>query len=99
MKRYRFTDAAEQDITEIWDRIAKDSEATADRYVGKIKAECEALVRSPQAGAIRIDLTPKPLRFWLVGPYNSHFIIYDPAKNPIEIVRVLHGARKISKLL
>jgi plasmid stabilization system protein ParE len=51
--RYRFTAAAEADLTKIWDRIALDSEASADRYLRRIKDECEALAKSPLAGAIR----------------------------------------------
>ena len=99
MTRYRFTPAAEWDIRKIWDRIAKDSVRTADRYVEAIRRECEALTKSPLAGATRADLTDKPLRFWLVGPYNSHFIFYNPATDPIQILRVLHGARNLPKLL
>jgi plasmid stabilization system protein ParE len=97
--RYRFTAAAEADLTTIWDRIAIDSEASADRYLRRIKDECGALAKSPQAGTIRIDFTKKDVRFWLVDPHRSHFIVDDPKTNPIEIVRVMHGARNLRKLL
>jgi plasmid stabilization system protein ParE len=99
LKTYYFTDAAEADLAIIWDRIAKDSETTADRYLGAIRAECEALTKAPLAGAVRLDLTSKPLRFWLVGPHNNHFIVYDPSSDPIQIMRVMHGARNVQKLL
>jgi plasmid stabilization system protein ParE len=36
------------------------------------------------------------VRFWAVF---SYLIVYDPAKKPIEIVRVLHGKRDVKEIL
>jgi putative addiction module CopG family antidote len=54
------------------------------------------LAKNPQIGHHRPDLTDKPLRFW---PEGSYLIVYDPAPRPIEIVRVIHGARDVASTL
>lgn len=42
------------------------------------------------------DLASESLRFW---PVYSYLIIYRPNSEPIEVVRVLHGARDISAIM
>ena len=54
------------------------------------------LARRPELDHIRSDLTDLPVKFW---PVFSYFIVYDPAQRPIEIVRVLHGARNLQQML
>jgi plasmid stabilization system protein ParE len=52
----------------------------------------EFLGGSPEAGHFREDLTDKPVKFW---PVFSYLIVYDPERRPIEVLRVLHGARDL----
>lgn len=47
-------------------------------------------------GRSREDLTKSNVRFWSVQPF---LVVYLPAARPLEIVRVLHGAREISRHL
>jgi toxin ParE1/3/4 len=54
------------------------------------------LAQSPQLGHLRTDLTQLPLKFW---PVFSYLIVYDPARRPIEVIRVLHAARNIEQIL
>jgi toxin ParE1/3/4 len=54
------------------------------------------LAQRPELGQMRRDLIDLPLRFW---PVFSYLIVYDPARRPIEIVAVLHGARDLSRIL
>ena len=54
------------------------------------------LAANPEAGHRREDLTDAPVKFWSVF---SYLIIYDPAKRPIEILKVVHAARDIPSLL
>jgi plasmid stabilization system protein ParE len=44
----------------------------------------------------RQDLTADAVKFWSVF---SYLIVYDPARRPVEIVRVLHGRRDIGRIL
>jgi antitoxin ParD1/3/4/toxin ParE1/3/4 len=54
------------------------------------------LAQRPESGHLRMDLTDTPLRFW---PVFSYLIVYDPNRRPIEIVRVLRGARNLERAL
>ncbi len=50
----------------------------------------------PGAGHTRTDLSRAAVRFW---PVWSFMVIYDPETSPVEILRVLHGARNLGALL
>jgi hypothetical protein len=43
------------------------------------------------------DLTDLPLRFWLVQPYRNYWIVYDPEKKPLQVIRIIHAARNIPR--
>jgi antitoxin ParD1/3/4/toxin ParE1/3/4 len=96
MSRYQISPPARQDLIDIRTFIAKDNRTVAKKVLARIRAACRMLAKRPQAGHLRADLAPEPLRFW---PVYSYLIIYRPNSKPIEIVRVLHGARDISAIL
>ncbi len=50
----------------------------------------------PDLGHVREDLTNRPLKFWAVF---SYLIVYTAKPRPIQVIRVLHGARDIEHLL
>jgi plasmid stabilization system protein ParE len=94
VKRYCLTSAAEDDVFEIWSRIAGDDLLVADRIEAEIYDACQRLSEMPDLGHFRRDLTDKPVRFF--GVRGTYLIVYDPASNPLEIIRILHGARDVS---
>jgi antitoxin ParD1/3/4/toxin ParE1/3/4 len=96
MSDFRLSPQAFRDIDEIWEFIAEDNLDAADNVRNEIFAACEKLADMPEMGHIREYLADEPLRFWRVY---SYLIIYRPESRPLEIVRVLHGARDISALL
>ena len=89
MKRFKLSPEAALDIRDIWAYIAHDSIRAARGVRLQIMKACQAIAASPRLGRSRPDLTDKPVLFWPVG---SYLIIYNSGPNPIEIVRVLHGA-------
>jgi len=95
MTAYRFSPRAFRDLLQIGDFIASENAEAARRVVRAIYATCRSIPSSPLAGIIRDDLTSLPVRFRLLLPYRSHWIIYDPASTPIEIIRVLHTSMDI----
>jgi plasmid stabilization system protein ParE len=99
MKKYQFTPQAAGDLSEIWNFIAKDNPEAADRVEEAVFRACDLLADSPFAGRPRKDLTPLPVRFWVVHPYSKYLIVYDPEKKPLQIIRVLHGARDLPSVL
>ena len=95
MKRYVLTKPAAQDIAEIKTYlVAEAGVLVALRVSRDLRAAMEFLGDSPAAGHYRQDLTDQPVKFWSVF---SYLIIYDPEKRPIEVIRVLHGARDIEE--
>jgi plasmid stabilization system protein ParE len=71
----------------------------ADRVADAIFVACDFLADSPLGGRIRKELTPLPVRFWVVQPYSNYLIVYDPENRPLRIIRILHGARDLPSLL
>ena len=81
---------AAQDITDVWEYIADDSPQAARRVREEILAAIRALVRFPNVGHRRTDLTSRPLRFIVVREY---LIAYAPDEKPLWVVAVMHGRR------
>jgi len=99
MERYQLTPEAVSDLVEICDFINQDNPEAADRVEDAILRACDLLAGSPLACRVRKDLTPVPLRFCVVQPYSMHLIVYDPEKKPLQIIRILHGARDLPSVL
>ncbi len=96
MKRFTLSPQAAEDIHEAWGYIGRDNLDAAQRVRLRILEACRAIAQNPSVGHRRTDLTDKPVLFW---PSNPYLIIYNPARKPVEIVRVVHGARDIPGLL
>ncbi len=98
MKKARFvvSPPALEDLDATWLFIARDSAEAADRIQRQIRDTFYLLAGQPRMGHRREELTDKPVLFWPVG---SYLIVYDPGKRPLEIVRVLHGARDVKSIL
>ena len=69
MSKYQFTPQAVADLFEIWTFIAQDNPTAADRVEEAVYGACNFLADSPLVGRMRKDLTPLPVRFWVVQPY------------------------------
>ena len=99
MSSYQFTPQAVEDLFEIWSYIANDDSEAASRVEEAIYAACAFLAENPLAGRIREDLTSLPLRFWLVQPYRSYWIVYRPETKPMQVIRIIHTARNVPQVL
>jgi plasmid stabilization system protein ParE len=66
----------------------------ADRVQRELFDAFDELVAMPHQGHRRDDLIDLPVLFW---PVRSYLIIYRP-QVPLEIVRIIHGARDIPSL-
>jgi toxin ParE1/3/4 len=86
---------AEEDLIDIWNYIAQDNLQAADDLLDEIDAKALLLAVNPYLGAARPDIAPE-LRYSLVGRY---LILYRVVTDGIQVVRVVHGARKLSDLL
>jgi plasmid stabilization system protein ParE len=77
-------------MNEIWEYIAADNSAAADRVTAEIEEALVNLLSLPGLGHRRPDLTSRPLRFILVREY---LIAYAPDEDPLWVIAVIHGRR------
>jgi toxin ParE1/3/4 len=93
--RLQRTAQAETDLIQIWTYIARDNPPAADRLLDLIDAKSLLLARNPMLGMARDDLA-KGLRYIPVGRY---LILYRIISDGIEVVRVVHGMRRLRNLV
>lgn len=96
MKDFFVSEIAERELVDIWDYIAAENKAAADRVLERFFDAFEKLGKMPEMGHYREDLTSRPVRFW---PLDRYMVVYKPEPQPIEIVRVLSGWRDLAALL
>ena len=96
MNRYLLTPAPRDDLRQILEYIAQDSPAAALKVLRDFTAAMRRIARSPGVGRLMADVADEPLRSWTV---HSYLIIYRDGVKPVQIVRVLHGARDIAAIL
>ncbi|MDR3718326.1 MAG: type II toxin-antitoxin system RelE/ParE family toxin [Bryobacteraceae bacterium] len=96
MSGFRLSPLAATDIEEIWEYIAAENPTAATRVRLALLEALRLLSRTPGIGHRREDLTEHDVKFW---PVFSYLIVYSPDTQPLEIVRVLHGARDIGPIL
>jgi len=87
------TARSDEDLIAIWMHIAEDNPGAADRVLDAIAQRWEQLARHPQSGMARDDITPG-LRHLITGQYMTLYRIQDQG---IEILRVIHGRRRIDR--
>ena len=93
---YDVSNEAQNDLFEIWRRIASDSVDLANRIEGEFHELFASLGRRPHLGHTRKDLTTRPVLFF--GLY-SFLIVYQPDVKPIRIMAVLRGKRNVKRIL
>lgn len=96
MSLFLLTPAAVSDLREISRFVAEDSPANAVKLLHAIEEAMHLLVRRPRLGHRRDDLSDDSLRVFVV---HSIAVIYRPETRPLQIVRVLHGARDIGAIM
>lgn len=90
------TPEASADIDAIWDYIANDNRAAADRVVDELYERFRLLAESPGIGELQPRLADGTYRRFT---YRSYVIYFRPIENGIVVVRVLHGARDHERLV
>jgi toxin ParE1/3/4 len=74
---------------------------TAQRFLDATQKTFEALAKIPKVGALCAFRSPalRRLRRWPVKGFENWLIFYQPRRNGVEIVHLIHGARDIESLL
>jgi plasmid stabilization system protein ParE len=94
---YSLTPLAEGDLDDTWDYVAdRFGFDVADGVLDSLHRAFQLLAENPEIGHAREDIAPLPYSFWPVGP---SLIAYRPDVQPVQIVRVVRGARDWQGLL
>lgn len=89
------TAQAEEDLIDIWSYIAADNARAADRLLDTLDEKSQFLADNPGLGVERPEIA-LGVRSWHVG---SYLILYRKIKDGVEIVRYVHGARRLQDLV
>ena len=87
------TARADEDLIDIWMSIAADDPSAADRVLEAIERRWLQLAQYPHSGMAREDIAAG-LRHLIAGQYLT---LYRITGDGIEIIRVIHGRRKIDR--
>jgi toxin ParE1/3/4 len=90
MRRLVRTIAARRDAREIWDYIAADDPAAASRLLRLFDEKLKLLLGHPLIGHPLDEVLPG-LR---CSPVKSYLLFYRDRPDGIELLRILHGARR-----
>ena len=95
MKALAFSPEAEADIDEIWDYSAGNwGPDQADRYTDEIRDACHALATGRKRGR-PVDIRSGYLKL----STGSHMIYFRDRGDRLEIIRIMHGRRDVSRHL
>lgn len=91
------TQSAARDVDEILEYVLEQSGIGAALQVhDRLQEGFSKIGTQPGIGHVRNDLADESLRVWAVF---SYLIIYRPDTKPVQIIRVIHGARDMPKAL
>ena len=93
--RLRRTAQVEADLIDIWLYIAHDNPAAADRLLDLLDKKSRALASNPQMGMAREDIAAGVRHF----PVGRYLILYRDIADGVEIVRYVHGMRRLEDLI
>jgi toxin ParE1/3/4 len=96
MARLCFAPAAERDLQKISEDItAAAGERIALAFVGRLRQSLEGLTDFPRMGRRRTGFGAG-VRSWALSPYIA---FYRDSGSDVEIIRIVHGRRKITRSL
>jgi toxin ParE1/3/4 len=93
MTTLRISEPAKEDLLEIYQHIAQENPAAAERLLRTFQEKFELLLKFPNIGRERNEMIVG-LRSLPVGKY---IILYQPSDEVLEILRVRHGATNLNE--
>ena len=95
MKRAVFSPRAESDLEQIQTYIAADNSEAAAKVRQAILAVADFIAEHPVAGRRILKAAARHAQIrWLVVPrYRNYLIFYQPFRDTIVVVRILHAAQ------
>ena len=91
------TPSAVRDLDEILEYVLEHGGANPALHVhNRLYEGFSKVAAQPGIGHVRDDLADESLRVWAIL---SYLIIYSPETKPLQILRVIHGARDVPKAI
>lgn len=91
------TPSAARDLDGILEYVFSRGGANAALHVHqRLYEDFAKLSEQPGIGHTREDLVDESLRAWAVF---SYLVLYRPESSPVQIIRVIHGARDIPSVI
>jgi toxin ParE1/3/4 len=90
---YRLTRRARRDVLRIWQHIAKDNEAAADRFIDLLTRHFRLMGGMPYVGRQRDEIRSR-YRSFSVGEY---LIFYRITPIGVHIMHVVHGRMDLGR--
>jgi toxin ParE1/3/4 len=92
---------AQHDLEECAEYIRQNNPRSALRFLRAARTTMERLLATPALGSRYESDEPElaGVRFFPVSRYRNYLVFYRPTATGIEVLRVLHGARDIERLL
>jgi toxin ParE1/3/4 len=92
---------AQADVEDHAVLIARDNMQAAIRYMDAAERAFLKLSENPGMGP---EWEPRlrdypGLRFWPITGYRNYLVLYFPREQGVEIVRVIHGARDVTRVM
>lgn len=89
-----WSDAARDDLLDIYEYIAVDSPLNADRFIDKIQARANRLAAAPGVGRARPEFGVG-IRSLAIGNY---LLIYRVVRGSVQVARVISAHRDLTYL-
>ena len=92
---------ADRDLDEIAEHLGSRHPDVGLRFLQAVKQECLLLAEYPGAGTLRqrVPKRLRGLRSWPIRGYRNYLIFYLQTEGGIDALRVLHGARRLGRVL
>ena len=98
--RVVISEEAERDLETVYVYIGEDNPEAAEHFARATSEALNQLHRHPELGPRPgFPTRHKRLRFWVVSGFHNYLIFYEITKEELKIIRVLHGARDLRRLL
>jgi toxin ParE1/3/4 len=97
---YSRTVQAERDLVAIANSLDAENPALAVRFLDAAEETFGFLADHPGAGGVCDfrDGRAAGARVWTIKGFRNHLVFYRPSAGGIDILRVVHGARDLSKI-
>ncbi len=95
MTQIVYSQTSKGDLLEIWVSVAANNVSAAERLLGDLHAATQLLATQPMLGKARREFGAGIRSF----PVRDYVLVYRPILDGVELVRVVHGARDLPRVL